>query len=792
MARTPMARHPSSPETERRALALFEHLADQPGNIKLRARLTRGEPEEVLTRLRALEASVTRAAGAIPTLIPGSADFDSISRPPERIGAFRLVERIGRGGMGDVWLGQRDDGLYDQKIAIKLIQRHALKRVGGAFDDERRFLARLEHPNIARLIDGGVTEDGLPWLAMEYFDGQPIDVASADRPLNERVRLLIKAADAVQYAHSRLVAHADLKPSNILVDADGRVKLLDFGIASLIGDGARSPTGSGPLTRDFASPQRIAGGGPSVADDVFALGKTMAFMLDGTSNVELTAIAAKAQNTDEATRYGSAAELIADLDRWRAQLPVHAMHDGLSYRMGKFIERHRIGVAATSAAILLLGATSLIASINYFRAERERDKAADRFQDAHRAANYLMFDVMTRLEKRPGSLKMRADIARVAQTYLDRLASTPGAPPQVQIDTAAGLLRIAEITGVSTAPSLADSQRAKGNLTRATAILRRQYAADPKNPKLLATLANAYTQQCRMQIYGDHAPDKALALAKEGEALLTAQGQFAGQEDALWPLRICRGDALVWRNETTPAIALLSSELARAQARENAQPGTISARAIARNLRFLGEAYFYANRLSEAATTHQEAFDLLTKERERFPTDQTSVNDYVSVADDLASTYSLMKRQRDGLVIARKAHAATVEAVRQDASDLNSLRRGLAIARVVAALQAELGETREAIALMAQTHKGWHTLITKFPDDAAIYRAYVLSIRVRGDVHRLAGQRETACHWYKTAQTGWATLDKRWGVSPSDKTEDVAYIEQDLKACAGQGKFVGT
>lgn len=786
-----MARSPVSPEHERRALALFEHLADQPGNTKLRARLIRNEPDEVLTRLRALEASVTRAAGAIPTLIPGSGDFQGVTLPPERIGAFRLIERIGRGGMGDVWLGQRDDGLYDQKVAIKLIQRHAVNRVGAAFDDERRFLARLEHPNIARLIDGGVTEDGLPWLAMEYVDGKSIDAACADLPLGDRVQLFIKAADAVQYAHSRLVAHADLKPSNILVDTDGRVKLLDFGIASLIGDGARSATGSGPLTRDFASPQRIAGGGPSVADDVFALGKTMSFTIDGTSNIELAAIAAKAKNPDEAGRYGSVAELIADLDRWRARLPVNAMHDGMAYRMGKFVERHRVGVVATGGALILLSATTIIASNNYFRAERERDKAAERFQDAHRAANYLMFDVMTRLERRPGSLKMRADIAHVAQTYLDRLANTPGAPPQVQIDTAAGLLRIAEITGASSAPNLADSQRAKANLMRATAILRRQYAADPKNPKMLATLANAYTQQCRMQIYGDHAPDKALAIAKEGEALLVARGPFSGQADALWPLRICRGDALVWRNETGPAIALLSSELAAAEARKKRDPDSVTPRAIARNLRFLGEAYFYANRLPEAAKTHQAAFDMLTREREGAPTDQTNVNDYVSVADDLASTYNLMKRQRDGLIIARKAHAATVEAVRQEPADLNSLRRGLAIARVVAALQAEVGETREAIVLMAQTHEGWHRLMAKFPEDAAIFRAYVLSIRVRGDVHRLAGEREAACRWYKAAQTGWAALDKRWGVSPSDKTEDVAYIEQDVRACAGQGTFVG-
>ena len=126
------------PEVERRALALFERLAEQPDNIRLRERLLKNEPDAVLTRLAALEASATRASSAIPTLIPGSADAGEATIPPARVGAFRLTERIGRGGMGDVWAGQRDDGLYEQKVAIKLIQRHALHRAAAAFDDERR------------------------------------------------------------------------------------------------------------------------------------------------------------------------------------------------------------------------------------------------------------------------------------------------------------------------------------------------------------------------------------------------------------------------------------------------------------------------------------------------------------------------------------------------------------------------------------------------------------------------------------------------------------------------------
>jgi eukaryotic-like serine/threonine-protein kinase len=777
------------PEIERRALALFEHLADDPANTKLRTRMLKNESEAVLARLHALEASVTRARGAIPTLIPGSADCGGTLPPPECVGAFRLIERIGRGGMGDVWLGQRDDGLYDQKVAVKLIQRHALARAAGAFDDERRFLARLEHPNIARLIDGGVTEDGLPWLAMEFFDGQPIDVASEALPLRERVGLFIKAADAVQYAHSRLIAHADLKPSNILVDHSGRVKLLDFGIAGLIGAEPRGPSGSGPLTRDFASPERIAGGGPSVADDVFALGKTLSLTLDGQNDRDLAAIAAKANHKDPDERYGSVAELIADLDRWRERLPVNAMHDGLGYRIGKFIDRHRVGVFATALVMIGLGATSVVATTNYVRAEREQVNAAARFDDAHRAANYLMFNVMTRLESQRGSLQMRANIARVAQTYLDRLAQVPNAPVAVRMDTAAGLIRIAELSGASPFPNLSDYKQAQENLGRASAILKPLLVSDPSNVKLFGQMGQVYALQCRMQIYGDHNPDKALALARAGIAVLANKAATPDIENSRWALRLCEGDAMVWREETTPAIALLSNELAHARARARLNPGSIDQAMIGRNLRFLGEAYFYAHRLPEAAKTHEEAFALMTRLRDAMPGDQRNLSNYVSIADDLASTYSVLHRPRDGLNVAQKAYDATVEAARLDPSDLGSLRRGLSIARIVAYYKAQLGKPAEGIALMTETDRQWRALVARFPDDAALARLHILSLRPHGDVYRFAGRIKDACARYAEASSGWAAFDTRWGLSASDKSEDVAFIKQDIDACAGRGKF---
>jgi len=284
---------PTPPEVERQALALLERLADRPDNARLRARLLRGVPEAVRARLAALEDSARAAAATFPTVFDDLSPEGSRVSPGTRIGAFRLAAPIGRGGMGEVWSAERDDGLFDQKVAIKLIDRKASPRLIAAFDAERRFLARLEHPGIARLIDGGVSADGVPWLAMEYCDGVAVDELPDTLPLAARVRVMVKAADAIRYAHGRMIAHADIKPSNILATEAGQVKLLDFGIAALIDGGARS-TVSGPLTRAFASPERIAGGGPSVADDIYALGRTLAAVTAGRPDAELAAIADKA------------------------------------------------------------------------------------------------------------------------------------------------------------------------------------------------------------------------------------------------------------------------------------------------------------------------------------------------------------------------------------------------------------------------------------------------------------------------------------------------------------------
>lgn len=187
---------------EQRVLALMERLLAHPGNVRFRARLLKNESTAVLARIEALERAGA-AKGSMPTELPPGLEAEPLP-PPERFGSFAITQRIGAGGMGEVWEGQRDDGLFEQRVAIKFIQPRLQVRAAEAFAAERRILARLEHPGIARLIDGGITADGRPCLVMEFVDGEPIDEAGAGVALPERLRRFADAARAVHYAHSQL------------------------------------------------------------------------------------------------------------------------------------------------------------------------------------------------------------------------------------------------------------------------------------------------------------------------------------------------------------------------------------------------------------------------------------------------------------------------------------------------------------------------------------------------------------------------------------------------------------
>ncbi|RQO55550.1 hypothetical protein DBR47_20050 [Paucibacter sp. KBW04] len=438
------------PEAWRRLSAWFDEAAALDGAAReqwLQA-LAEREPEAAAQLRQALATGMEgellplehRAAGrAWARRISASAELESSGSaeggPPEdlhgqRLGAWRLEAKLGQGGMGEVWLASRADGLFEAKAAIKLLRRDLpAARLAGRFARERAVLARLNHPAVARLLDAGVELQGLAeeraFLVLELVSGQSLasHVRRCCPLVAQRLRLLLQIAEAVDYAHAQLIVHRDLKPSNVLVTVDGAPKLLDFGIAGLLdldegaeGSDLTRQTGRG-LTLGYAAPEQISGAAVGTAADVFSLGVILFELLSGELPFghrregrvarehavlhdeprrladlikqdtgqdprgpgrpsdatralgDLEAIAAKAMRKDPAQRYGSVRALIDDLQRWQAHVPVSVRRDHWQHRTGLWLRRNALAAGAGALVLLSLSAGLAAATWQWRRAE---------------------------------------------------------------------------------------------------------------------------------------------------------------------------------------------------------------------------------------------------------------------------------------------------------------------------------------------------------------------------------------------------------------------------------------
>jgi len=371
-------------------------------------------------------ASVRSAVIAEARLLAG----DAAAQVGRRIGPFRLVRLVGEGGMGAVYLGERDDAQFSQRVAIKIVP-HAFSSPSSIarFRDERQILAALEHPNIVRLLDGGSTDDGLPYLVMEYIEGPTItDYATRHQlSVRRRVELVRQVCTALQHAHRHLVVHRDIKPNNILVDADGSPKILDFGIAKLLAPiarferEARTVTGAAMFTPEYASPEQARGDGVSTASDVYSVGAVLYELMTSepplrpTGNAlerlrvicevepprpsgiapsarrrELTGdldnIIVKALHKDPEQRYASIEELSSDLARWLDGRPVTAQRATLGYRSRKFVRRNKAMVVAASLVTAMLLAATVVSLREAHRADDQAVRAEAEARNALDAA----------------------------------------------------------------------------------------------------------------------------------------------------------------------------------------------------------------------------------------------------------------------------------------------------------------------------------------------------------------------------------------------------------------------
>lgn len=476
-----------------------------------------------------------------------------------RLGAYELVRELGRGGMGAVWLARRADQQFEKLVAIKLLKRGTdTDEVLRRFHAERQILARLDHPNIARLLDAGLTEDGLPYFVMEYVDGMRLtDFLQRNAlSLGERLRLFLKICHAVQFAHQNLVIHRDLKPGNILVTADCKPKLLDFGVAKLLAaeEDAWQITLAGHerFTPGYASPEQVRGEPITTVSDVYALGILLYEMLTGTpphrrrtgtptaAQIErivceeeplrpsaaatdfemrrqlrgdLDTIVLRALAKLPERRYRGAGNLADDLERYLAHRPVRARPDTFAYRTGKFLRRNRAGTAAAALMLLLL-LGGIVATMRQAQiANRERERAERRFQEVRQIANSFMFEFHNSIADLPGALAARQLVTQRAVEYLDSLARESARDLALQSELATAYRKIGNLTF--------DLRQAIATHKKAVAANEALVRAAPENIGYQKQLSESYDDLSNMlKIAGQSS--RAIAFARKSLSVVQA------------------------------------------------------------------------------------------------------------------------------------------------------------------------------------------------------------------------------------------------------------------------------
>ncbi len=434
-----------------------------------------------------------------------------------RFGVYEVERSIGEGGMGAVFLANRADGQFDQRVAIKVVARQAFGDVFlERFRLERQILASLNHPGISRLLDGGVAENGALYLAMEFVEGLRIDRYCEEKALDLRARLRLfqSVCAAVQYAHRNLVVHRDLKPDNILVQDDGSPKLLDFGTAKLmtpiseIAESELTRAGFRAFTPAYASPEQVLGNPVTTASDIYSLGVILHRLLAGRAPYELKdyttgelikvvceqepapakvdadidAIVARCLRKDPLERYRSVDELIDDIGFYLEGRPVRACRAGIGYRARKFVQRNKV---ATAVSALLAGSIVLgIAGVLW-----EARIARSRYQDLRRLTNSLLFELHDVIRELPGSTAAQHLLVTKVLDNLDKLARESTRDRLIQSDLVEAYLKMGNLQGNPYEQNLGDMEGGLATLRKALEISGRLVQQQPSDRVALRTQA---------------------------------------------------------------------------------------------------------------------------------------------------------------------------------------------------------------------------------------------------------------------------------------------------------------
>ena len=665
-------------------------------------------------------------------------------RTGERIGVYALTAEIARGGMGVVYLARRADDAFERRVAVKLMRpglvgEHDLRRFRG----ERQIAAALDHPNIARLLDGGTTAAGEPYLVMEHVEGEPLLQYCRERGLSvrERLRLFQEICAAVQYAHQHLVVHRDLKPGNVLVTPEGTPKLLDFGIAKLLTDNSaaegadRTATLERVLTPEYASPEQVRGRPVTTASDVYSLGVVLYEMLCGEKpyriassdpaellqvvcereperpstrtaglSPDLDAIVLKAMRKEPERRYPSAAALAEDVGRYLEGQPVEARRGSGAYRASRFVLRHRVGVAATALVFVALAGGVFATLREAARARAAEARAERRFNDVRRLANSFLFEFHDAIRDLPGATPARALVVRRALEYLDSLARESTGDRALRRELAEAYRRVGDVQGNPFMANLGDLEGAGASYRKAIALLEPAVAGPGDSDADQATLATTYLVDGGLALSEGQAAE-ALEMTRKGLALREARaGRFPGDADRQMDLaqawQYVAYDATIAGKSAEAAAALAKqAAILEQQRRERPSDRTVR-RSLGQNIYLTGDAATSASDLPRALERYRAAAEI---QQGLVAEDASSV----TFRRDLA--YTLM------------AIGNTESALGDTASALDDYGRSLAVFETMAAADPRSTDPRLGVAM---SHHNVGQALTKLGRSAEALAAF--------------------------------------------------------------------